>query len=83
MGPPEPGDHAERPSVTTGQSSSLAELAGLFLRLGATWAALVDPLTVALAVVSGAVLLRSPVNSAWLVLAVGLIGLLRRAITGA
>jgi chromate transporter len=46
-------------------------------------APLVDPLTIALAVVSGAVLLRFPVNSTWLVLAGGLIGLLRWAISGA
>jgi chromate transporter len=53
--------------------------ASLALMLVVTWglgrAALVDPLTVILAVSSGVTLLRFPVNSVWLVLAGGLIGI--------
>jgi chromate transporter len=48
-----------------------------------TWelgrAALVDHLTVALAVAGGVVLLRSDINSAWLVLAGGAVGLIATA----
>jgi chromate transporter len=54
-------------------AASLALMAVVTWELGA--AALVDPPTVALAVVSGILLLRYDVNSAWLVLAGGAIGL--------
>jgi chromate transporter len=54
-------------------------VASLALMLVVTWhlgrAALVDPLTIGVAVVCGALLTFTKVNSAWLVLAGGLIGL--------
>jgi chromate transporter len=72
-----------RRSATAGAFLDGVNAASLALMAVVTWelgrAALVDPLTVALAVVSGAVLIRFQVNSAWLVLAGGLIGLLRSA----
>jgi chromate transporter len=43
-------------------------------------AAVVDPLTVALAIASGVLLVRFRVNSAWLVLAGVLVGLLALAL---
>jgi chromate transporter len=72
-----------RRSATAGAFLDGVNAASLALMAVVTWelgrAALVDPMTVALAVVSGAVLIRFQVNSAWLVLAGGLIGLLRSA----
>ena len=59
-------------------AASLALMAVVTWQLGR--AALVDPTTIALAVLSGAVLLRFPINSAWLVLAGGLVGLLRSVV---
>jgi chromate transporter len=70
-----------RRSATSGAFLDGVNAASLALMAVVTWelgrSALVDPLTVALAFVSGAVLIRFQVNSAWLVLAGGLIGLLR------
>ena len=59
-------------------AASLALMAVVTWQLGA--AALVDPTTIVLAILSGAVLLRFPINSAWLVLAGGLVGLLRSVV---
>ena len=56
--------------------ASLALMALVSLQLGQ--AALVDPLTVGLAAVSLAVLLRFRINSAWLVLAGGVLGAVLR-----
>ena len=50
-------------------------MAGVSRQLGR--AALVDPLTLALAVGAAAILARRQVNSAWLVLGGGLVGLAR------
>ena len=61
-------------------AAALGLMAAVTLELGR--AALVDPLTVVLAVVSLVVLVRWKVNSAWLVLGGGLIGLLFRLIAG-
>ncbi|AMV36935.1 chromate efflux transporter [Planctomyces sp. SH-PL62] len=58
-------------------AASLALMAVVTWRLGE--AALVDPTTIALAFLSGAVLLRTPINSAWLVVAGGVIGILASA----
>ncbi len=58
--------------------AALALMAGVLVQLGR--AALIDPLTVALAVVSLAILLRFSLNSAWLILAGGVVGLLARGI---
>ena len=58
-------------------AASLALMAVVTWQLGC--AALVDPLTIALAVAVGLLLIRSQINSAWLVLAGGLVGLLRSA----
>jgi chromate transporter len=58
--------------------ASLALMAAVTWRLGR--AALVDPLTVSLAVAAGVLLVRFRVNSAWLVLAGGVIGLLWRGV---
>jgi chromate transporter len=58
--------------------------ASLALMIVVTWelgrAALVDPMTVTIAASSGIVLLRFPVNSVWLVLAGGLIGMVCSAL---
>jgi chromate transporter len=53
--------------------ASLALMAVVTWRLGS--AALVDPLTVALAILAAILLLRFEINSAWLILAAGVIGL--------
>ena len=70
-------------SATAGAFLDGVNAASLALMAVVTWqlgrAALVDALSVALAVAGGLVLSRSRVNSAWLVLAGGLIGLLRSA----
>jgi chromate transporter len=58
-------------------AASLALMAVVTWELGR--AALVDPLTVALAVASGVVLLRFDINSAWLILGGGAIGLIASA----
>ena len=59
-------------------------VASLALMAVVTWglgrAALVDPLTVALAIASGILLVRFRLNSAWLVLAGVLVGLLALAL---
>jgi chromate transporter len=55
--------------------ASLALMAGVSWQLGR--AAIVDPLTLALAVGAAVVLARWQVNSAWLVLGGGLVGLAR------
>ena len=55
--------------------ASLALMAGVSWQLGR--AAIVDPLTLALAVGAALILARWPVNSAWLVLGGGLVGLAR------
>jgi chromate transporter len=69
-----------RRSATAGAFLDGVNAASLALMAVVTWelgrAALVDPLTVALAVATGMILLRSDINSAWLVLAGGAIGLL-------
>jgi chromate transporter len=59
-------------------AAALGLMAAVTLRLAD--AALVDPLTIALAIAAGVVLLRTKVNSAWLVLAGGVIGLLWKGI---
>ena len=58
--------------------AALALMAGVLAQLGR--AALVDPLTILLAVVALATLLRFTFNSAWLILAGGMIGLLAKGI---
>lgn len=55
---------------------ALGLMAGVLLTLGQ--AALIDPLTVGMAIVSLVILLRFPINSAWLILAGGLVGFLAR-----
>jgi len=52
---------------------TLALLAGVLLQLGST--TLRDPISVAIALVSLLILLRWRLNSAWLILAGGLLGL--------
>ena len=59
-------------------AASLALMAVVTWELGR--AALVDPPTIVLAVAGGVVLLRFDINSAWLVLAGGLVGLLRSVV---
>jgi chromate transporter len=59
-------------------AGSLALMAVVTWRLGR--AALVDPTTIALALASGLLLIRYRINSVWLVLAGGLVGLLRSSI---
>lgn len=54
-------------------AAALGLMAAVTLRLAG--AALVDPLTIAIAIIAGASLSRMKVNSAWLVLAGGVIGL--------
>ena len=84
------GGGAPRPrirrSATAGAFLDGVNAASLALMAVVTWqlgrAALVDPATVTLALVGGAVLFRFRPNSAWLVLAGGLIGLLRAALGG-
>ncbi len=61
-------------------AASLALMAVVGVRLA--FEALVDPLTVALAVVSAALLWRTRVNPTWLILGGGLVGLLRLATLG-
>jgi chromate transporter len=72
-----------RRSVTAGAFLDGVNAASLALMAVVTWdlgtAALVDPLTIALAIIGGVILLRFRVNSVWLVLAGGLIGLLASA----
>lgn len=69
-----------RRSAAAGAFLDGVNAASLALMAVVTWelgrAALVDPLTVGLALASGIVLLRFDVNSAWLVLAGGAVGLL-------
>ncbi|WIG57337.1 MAG: Chromate transport protein ChrA [Ktedonobacterales bacterium] len=61
--------------------SALALMAGVTLQLGRY--ALVDPLTVALAVISFAILVRYKPNSAWLLLGGGAVGMLVNLLAGA
>jgi chromate transporter len=61
-------------------ASALALMAGVTLQLAQ--ASLVDPLTVLLTLVALALLLRTNLNSAWLVLAGGAVGVVARFITG-
>ena len=61
-------------------ATALGLMAGVTVELGR--AALVDPLTVVLALVALAVLLRTTLNSAWLVIAGGLIGVGARLVLG-
>jgi chromate transporter len=58
--------------------TSLGLMAAVTLQLGR--AALVDPLTIALAIVAMFLLLRFKINSTWLVVGGGLIGLLASAL---
>jgi chromate transporter len=73
-----------RRSATAGAFLDGVNAASLALMAIVTWhlarAALVDPLTVALALGSGVVLVLVRPNSAWLVLAGGLVGLLVSAL---
>ncbi len=61
-------------------------VAALALMAGVTWQlaqeAIVDPLTAALAALGAALLLRFSLNSAWLVLLGGLVGLAYKSATG-
>jgi chromate transporter len=70
-------------SASAGAFLDGVNAASLALMAVVTWglgrAALVDPLTLSLAIAGGAVLLRSDINSAWLVLAGGVIGLIASA----
>ena len=70
-----------RRSATAGAFLDGVNAASLALMAVVTWrlgrAALVDPTTIALALASGVLLIRYRLNSAWLVLAGGLIGLIR------
>ncbi|MGE5755300.1 MAG: chromate transporter, partial [Planctomycetaceae bacterium] len=59
-------------------AASLAVMAVVTWRLGR--AALVDPTTIGLALASGVLLIRYRINSAWPVLAGGLVGLLRSSL---
>jgi chromate transporter len=72
-----------RRSVTAGAFLDGVNAASLALMAVVTWelgrAAVVDPLTLVLAASSGVALLRFDVNSAWLVLAGGAIGLIASA----
>jgi chromate transporter len=61
-------------------ASALALMAGVTFQLAQ--ASLVDPLTVLLTLVALALLLRTNLNSAWLVLAGGAVGLVTRFLTG-
>lgn len=61
--------------------SALALMAGVTLQLGRH--ALVDPLTLALAVISFAILVRYKPNSAWLLIAGGAAGMLVKLLAGA
>jgi chromate transporter len=71
-----------RRSPTAGAVLDGVNVASLALITVVTWqlgrSALVDPLTIALAAVSGVLLLRFRVNSAWLVLAGALAGVISR-----
>jgi chromate transporter len=70
-----------RRSATAGAFLDGVNVAALALMAVVTWrlgrAALVDPTTIALALASGVLLIRYRLNSVWLVLAGGLIGLIR------
>jgi chromate transporter len=72
-----------RRSAAAGAFLDGVNAASLALMAVVTWelgrAALVDPLTIALAAASGVVLLRFDVNSAWLILAGGAVGLIASA----
>jgi chromate transporter len=59
--------------------ASLGLMAAVTLQLGRS--AVIDPLTAVLAVVAAVLLVRFKINSAWLVLGGGLIGVLARAFT--
>jgi chromate transporter len=61
-------------------ASALALMAGVTLELGQ--AALVDPLTILLALAALVLLLRTELNSAWLVLGGGAVGMVARFLTG-
>jgi chromate transporter len=69
-----------RRSPTAGAVLDGVNVASLALMAVVTWqlgrAALVDPLTIALTVVSAILLLRFRVNSAWLVLGGALVGVI-------
>lgn len=69
-----------RSSVWAGPLLDGVNVASLALMAAVTWqiarTALPDPLTVGLALAAGALLLRTSINSAWLVLGAGLVGLL-------
>ncbi|MDI3341984.1 MAG: chromate transporter, partial [Sphaerobacter sp.] len=71
-----------RHSPWTGALLDGVNVAALGLMAAVTWqlgrAAIIDPLTVALAVVALGVLVRFRINSAWLVLAGGLLGVASR-----
>jgi chromate transporter len=54
-------------------AASLALMVVVTWRLGR--AALVDPLTMVMAALSGAILIRFPINSIWMIVAGGLIGI--------
>lgn len=58
--------------------ASLGLMAGVTFELGR--AALLDPLTVAIALVTGVALVRFKVNATWLVLAGGVVGLVRMTV---
>ncbi len=58
--------------------ASLGLMAGVTFELGR--AALVDPLTVAIALVTGVALVRFKVNATWLVLAGGVVGIVRMTV---
>ena len=58
--------------------ASLGLMAGVTFELGR--AALVDPLTVAIALVTGIALVRFRVNATWLVLAGGVVGIVRMTV---
>ncbi len=61
-------------------AAAVGLMAGVAWQLGVT--SIVDPLTLALALATAALLLRFKVNSAWLVLGGGAVGLLARAVSG-
>jgi chromate transporter len=73
-----------RRSATAGAFLDGVNAASLALMAVVTWrlgrAALVDPTTIALALASGLLLIRYRINSAWLVLAGGLVGLFRSSL---
>jgi chromate transporter len=60
--------------------ASLALMAGVTAQLGQ--AALIDPLTILVCLVTGVALLRTRINSAWLVLAGGVVGLVAMTLRG-